>query len=266
MPESPPPDRPSAPPSYLLDGRYLAVDLIARGATSEVYAGSDTWSGEHVCVRVLRADRRDAQAAFRRMSERMFGLTSPRFLRAMSFGDDRDGLPFLVSELLVGRGVEKLARARWEVASEIVRHAALAVSEMHLNGLQHGSLRASTLFVAASAEGGGPRVKLLDLGHGDRRATASGDTRALAEILLRLLTGIAVRPAGRAPPLHLPDAPPELTEALVRWLAEGEVTEAPEVASTLRELLDPDGAVTNERPSTPVADHLVFPKSPIRMG
>lgn len=265
MPDSPPTsDRPSPPPSYLLDGRYLAMELIARGATTEVYAGSDTWSGEHVCVRLLRADRRDAATAFRRTAERMFGLTSARFVRPVAFGDANDGLPFLVTELLVGRGVEKLSRVRWEVAAEIIRHAALAISEMHLNNLVHGALRPSTLFVAASAEGGGPRVKLLDLGQGDRRATQTADCVALAEILVRLLTGIAVRPPGR--PLELTGAPPELTAAIMRWASPDEVTAAPEIATTLRELVDPDGAMATERPSAPVGELLVLPKTSIRIG
>lgn len=264
MTDSPPPsDRSSTPPLYLLDGRYLAVELLAEGSTTEVYSGSDTWSGEIVCVRVLRADRRDAEASFRRMSERLFGLTSARIVRAMAMGDNRDGRPFLVTEMLVGRGVEKLAQVRWEVACEIVRHAALAIAEMHLNGLAHGSLYPSTLFVASSAEGG-PRVKLLDLGRGDRFATHAGDCRALAEILLRLLTGVAVRPEHQEPRINLPGAPPALADALRRWLAEGETVAAPEIASTLRELLDPDD--NNERPSSPMPHYLVLPKSTIRLG
>ncbi len=233
----------------------------------DVFSGTDTWSGELVCVHRLRMDRPQAASAFRRRAERLFGLTSARVVRAIATGDDRDGRPYLVTELLIGRGVEHLTKVRWEVAAEIVRLGALAVSEMHVNGLVHGALEARSFFVAASAEGG-PRVKLLDLGVGDRRATAAQDRRALATILLRMILGAAPVPDGRA--TDLPGAPPELAEHAARWLAaeDDDPTSSPtEIALALRALLDPDGALTDgERESAPMPEVLVFPKSFVRLG
>ncbi len=98
--------------SYLLEGRYLAETLIAQGDTANVFSGTDTWSGEHVAIRILRFDRTDRAAAFRRMSERLFGTASTRLLRAFSMGDAKDGLSFLVTELLLGRDLERLGRVR----------------------------------------------------------------------------------------------------------------------------------------------------------
>ena len=234
------PSQPS-PPSYLLEGRYLAETLLAHGDTANVFSGTDTWSGEHVAIRILRPDRADRAAAFRRMSERLFGTASSRLLRAISMGDARDGLPFLVTELLLGRDLERLGRVRWEVACEVTRQAANAVAEMHVNGLHHGALRASTFFVAA-ANVGGSRVKLLDLGTGDRTATAAKDVRALAAILHRLLVGRPPLPAAVRPARLLGQvagAPPALEEALGRWLAsEGEGVAAAEIATDLKSIID----------------------------
>lgn len=175
------------------------------------------------------------------MSERLFGTVSARLLRAVAVGDDREGQPYLVTDLLVGRDVQRLGQVRWEVACEITRQAAAAVAEMHLQGLHHGSLRASTFFVAASSAGGS-RVKLLDLGIGDRTATAAKDVRALTAILHRLLTGRPPLPAKARPQpfrLGLNGLPPALEQALGRWLdAEGEDTPAADMATELKAIGD----------------------------
>ena len=238
---APPPPAPPAPPSYLLEGRYLAEKLIARGDTADVFSGTDTWSGELIAIRRLRADRTDRSPAFGRMSERLFGTASSRLLRAIHIGEDRDGLPFLVTELLMGRTVEMLGQVRWEVACEITRQAANAIAEMHILGLHHGALRASTFFVAASSAGGS-RVKLLDLGIGDRTATAARDVKAITAMLHRLLVGRPPLPAAVRPSRLLTNvngAPLALEEALGRWLlTEGEGLMAAEVSADLKAIID----------------------------
>ncbi|HSO32816.1 MAG TPA: lipopolysaccharide kinase InaA family protein [Labilithrix sp.] len=230
-------DRPE-PPSYLLEARYLAETHVARGETADVFSGSDTYSGEHVAVRRLRPDRLDRAAAFRRMSERLFGTTSARLLRAIAMGEDREGLPLLVTELLVGRDVQRLGQVRWEVACEVTRQCAAAVAEMHLHGLHHGDLRPSTFFVGASTAGGS-RVKLLDLGTGDRTATATKDVRALVGILHRLLLGRPPLPAKVRSTLKLnvTGTPPALEQSLGRWLdTDGEGFTAEDMATELLEI------------------------------
>lgn len=208
---------------------------MTRGETADLFSGTDTWSGEHVAIRRLRPDR---APGFRRMSKRLFGTASARLVRAIAVGEDREGQPYLVTELLVGRDVERLGQVRWEVACEITRQA---VAEMHLHGLHHGALRASTFFVAASSAGGS-RVKLLDLGTGDRTATAAKDVGALTAILHRLLTSRPPLPAKARPRpfrLALNGAPPALEEALGRWLdAEGEGIEAAAMAAELKAISD----------------------------
>ncbi len=267
-------ERPTPPP-YLLEGRYLAVEHLARGESSDVFSGTDTWSGELVAIRMLREDRLDRESTFRRMAERLFGLTSNRIVRAMVVGDDRHGRPFLVTELLVGRGLARVGRVRWEVGCEIVRQAALAVAEMHLNGLFHGALRDASFFVASSSEAG-TRVKLLDLGTGDRSANEAKDVRALAGILFRLLVGRpplppSARAGGTSLGAQLPDAPEELEELLVRWLATGtglvESTTAADMATALRELLDPtnDPALRGRDSATSLPEPIVLPKSSVRI-
>jgi hypothetical protein len=231
MPSSP------APPTYLLEGRYLAERLIARGETADVFAGTDTWSGEAIAIRRLRTDRPERARDFGRMSERLFGAASPRLLRAIHIGEDRDGTPFLVTDLLVGRDVQSLGMVRWEVATEVTRQAAAAVAEMHVLGLHHGALQSSTFFVAA-VSAGGSRVRLLDLGIGDRHATAQKDVRALVSILHRLLLGKpSMPPIERPTPfrLNITGAPPALEDALAHWLSvEAEGLTAAEMATELK--------------------------------
>ena len=249
------------PPPYLLDGRYLAVEHVARGEMSNVYSGSDTWTGEHVAIRFLRGDRADRERAFRGIAERLFGLSSARVVRAIHTSDDRKGRPYLVTELLVGRGIQTLGKVRWEVACELTRHAALALRDAHLHGIAHGSLAPDSFFVAASAESG-TRVKLLDLGSGARGATARRDIVALADILHGLLTGTPPHHLGVIP--RFPGAPPELAEALEGWLAaEDRNTQvsAADMAKALRTIVDPTGEDTSPRAvPPPITGEIVLPK------
>jgi len=107
-----------------------------------------------------------------------------------------------------------------------------------LLGLHHGDLRPSTFFVGASAAGGS-RVKLLDLGTGERTATAVKDVRALVAILHRLLIGRPPLPLQARTPLKLnvTGVPPALEQSLGRWLAtDGEGFTADEMATDLLEI------------------------------
>jgi serine/threonine protein kinase len=238
------------PPSYLLEGRYLAEKLIASGETTNVFSGTDTWSGELVAIRILRSDRPEREAAFQRMSERLFGATSARLVRPIHLGEDRYGLPFLVTELLVGRNVASLGRVRWEVACEITRQAAAAIGEMHILGLHHGSLRASSLFVGA-ASGAGARVKLLDLGFGDRTATAEKDVRALANILHLLITGADIPPDQETVslPKTLTTAPPTVEYLLSRCLLRGDQQiPAVDLATELKTIVDASTDIYGAQP------------------
>lgn len=250
MPSEPHPPPDLAPPTYLLENRYLAEGVIARGRTSDVFAGSDTWSGELVTIRMLRSDKPDLRDAFLRRSERLFGMPSARLVRAITMGEDSEGRPFLVTERLVGRGVETLGLVRWEVAAEITRQAAAVIAEMHLSGLVHGALEPASFFVASS-NAGGSRVKLLDLGTGRRGITVDMDVRALAELLQRLLKG------------DVDAAPPVLIELLLpRWNAarDGQVA-ANEMAVELKALVDAgaDGPASHRDVPGP----RVLPKSSI---
>ena len=251
-------DKPRPPlgsaPEYLLEGRYLAEGTLALGEVAEVFKGTDTWSGEQIAIRRLRADRRDKDALFRRMNERLFGATSARLVRAIHMGEDRDGYPFLVTELLVGRDVEKLGKVRWEVACEVTRQASQVIAEMHLNGLFHGSLTPSSLFVATS-NAGGSRVKLLGLGTGERSATASKDVRSLVGILHRLLLGMPPLPTKARTAkvrIAIPGVPPLMEETLEKWLAaEGEGFTAQDMADELKALVDASHELPRSGPELP---------------
>lgn len=216
-------------PTSMFEGRYLAESAIARGSTADVFAGTDTWSGEKVAIRRLRPDRPNREGMFRRKAERMFGTTSSRLVRVMHMGDDRTGLPYLVTELLVGRSADSLGKVRWEVACEVVRQAATALTELAVLERFHGSLEASTLFVETRPVGGS-RVKLLDLGSGHRGVTPWMDAQALARILRYLVSESEEQ-------YDITGSPARLAPLVEEWMTT-ETATAADIATELKSILD----------------------------
>ncbi len=144
-------------------GPYQLTARLGVGGSGEVFRARDVRLGRDVAVKVLR-DRFGSdvgRARFQREARAIAMLSDPHVVTIYDVGE-HDGVPYLVTELLVGdtlrdrldRGVPTVAQAvRW--TTEIARGLAAA----HGRGIVHRDLKPANLLVTA-----GGAIKILDFG------------------------------------------------------------------------------------------------------
>ena len=150
-----------------LPARYQVGERLGAGASGETFAAIDRTT-DTACVIKLFADgsrgRRFALAEFRGLET----LAHPSVVRLRDIGRLDDGRLYLVTDRVVGPGVEGIATIADEAERRtlFVRAAldlASALAHLHARGIVHGDVCPAN--VRMSAVGGGPpRAVLIDFG------------------------------------------------------------------------------------------------------
>jgi serine/threonine protein kinase/cytochrome c-type biogenesis protein CcmH/NrfG len=145
-------------------GRYKVIDLIGRGAMSEVYRAQDQFLGREVAIKVLRAHLSQHPLALARLERERKAVTSlshPNILAIQDAGTEH-GIVYEVMELLDGETLRSRLRRsplRWEQAAPI----AIAISEgldaAHRKGIIHRDLKPENVFITKQGT-----TKILDFG------------------------------------------------------------------------------------------------------
>jgi transcriptional regulator with GAF, ATPase, and Fis domain len=150
-----------------LPARYEVTERLGAGASGETFAAIDR-TNDTACVIKLFADgsrgRRSALAEFRGLET----LAHPSVVRLRDIGRLGDGRLYLVTDRVVGPGVEGIAT----VADEAERRAlfvraaidlASALAHLHARGIVHGDVCSANVRMSA-ADGSPPRAVLIDFG------------------------------------------------------------------------------------------------------
>jgi serine/threonine protein kinase len=142
-------------------GPYRILALIGAGGMGEVYRAADPRLGREVAIKVLRGAL-DAAALdrFRREARIIAALAHPNTLAVFDVGDE-NGMPFIVSELLVGGTLRTRLFGPMPIdeAIGIARQVAAALTAAHERGVIHRDLKPENVFVLPDGT-----VKLLDFG------------------------------------------------------------------------------------------------------
>ncbi len=151
------------PPGRLRD--YQLLDKIGQGGMGAVYRARHTRLDRVVALKVLPAAHLDDPAAVARFQREMKAvgkLDHENIVRATDAGEE-SGAHFLVMELVPGRSLAELVRARGRLpvadACELARQTAVGLAHAHAHGLVHRDVKPSNLLVTPQG-----RVKILDLG------------------------------------------------------------------------------------------------------
>src|SRR5262249_41345168 len=98
----------------VIAGKYRLVSLIGAGGAGAVYRGEHLALGRHVAVKILHAQNRGHDQFVKRFKAEARAaslLDHPNVTRVMDFGEEPDGLLYLVMEFVAGQSLENAIAA-----------------------------------------------------------------------------------------------------------------------------------------------------------
>lgn len=171
-------------PGTVIAGRYRTGALLGDGATGVVVKATDR-DGTEVALKLLARNLAKDPAAIKRFAREaraLSELSHPHVVRVIDCGLHEEaghqGRAFLVTELLIGEGLDGLLRrGPLDPSRALALAEALlgGLSYVHQHGILHRDLKPQNLFVAR--EGNASVLKLLDFGlakFGDGAASGPG--------------------------------------------------------------------------------------------
>ncbi|MBL8953210.1 MAG: serine/threonine protein kinase [Myxococcaceae bacterium] len=177
-------------PGTLITDRLVVVRRIGKGGLGDVYEVDHKVTHHRRAVKVMHArhchddqlvDRflREASAAGR--------IRNPHIVETFDAGRMADGTPYLVMELLTGKGLDEVMRANGrldvDLACGVIHQVCVGIQAAHEADIVHRDLKPENLFL--TQRDGRAFVKVLDFGvskflegtdpAGDRPRTRPGD-------------------------------------------------------------------------------------------
>jgi eukaryotic-like serine/threonine-protein kinase len=145
-------------------GPYVIFSPLGAGGMGEVWRARDTRLNREVAIKVLPASFAHDADRLRRFKQEALAtsaLNHPNILTVYDIGD-REGMPYIVAELLDGEELRAQLNAgplSARKAIEYARQIAAGLAAAHEKGIVHRDLKPENLFVTTDG-----RVKILDFG------------------------------------------------------------------------------------------------------
>ncbi len=170
-------DEPEADPLIgrkIAEGKYTIEAAIGAGAAGAVYKAMHRELRRTVGIKVLHPHYqkdRHFMKSFRGEALAASQLDHPNVMRVLDFGQEPDGLVYIVMEFLSGRTLQSLLdeerRLQTDRAVEIMIQVCAALSVAHDNGIIHRDIKPDNIMLVPSRndEGGSfELVKVCDFG------------------------------------------------------------------------------------------------------
>jgi eukaryotic-like serine/threonine-protein kinase len=152
-----------------LAGKYRIDARLNVGGMGTVYRGTHVLMDKTVAIKVLRpslaADEKIV-ARFSREARAASRISHPNALSVTDFGEDENGIVFLVMEYLRGRTLKQVIRDEGPLSLartvDIMRQVADALQAAHSQNVVHRDLKSDNIMLLSTASG--DHAKVLDFG------------------------------------------------------------------------------------------------------
>ena len=152
-----------------LAGKYRIDARLSSGGMGTVYRGTHVLMEKTVAIKVLRpslaADEKIV-ARFSREARAASRISHPNALSVTDFGEDENGIVFLVMEYLSGKTLKQVIRDDGPLSLtrtvEILRQVGDALQVAHSQGVVHRDLKSDNIMLLGTTSG--DHAKVLDFG------------------------------------------------------------------------------------------------------
>lgn len=205
-----------------IDGRWRLTEQIGRGAMGDIFRATDLQTGGAYALKLLHANLRETPelvARFAREIETTARIDHANAVRVRSWGQSREGQPYLVMDEIRGRTLSAIAAVESPMSASRVAHLgrqiAAGLGAAHAVGVVHRDLKPENIMVSrmdgrdhavvfdfglSLDRRGGPRLTEHDLRIGtpgymapeyllDGVVDARADLYALGVVLYELASG-----------------------------------------------------------------------------
>src|ERR1043166_4949799 len=152
-----------------LAGKYRIDARLNEGGMGTVYRGTHVLMDKTVAIKVLRpslaADEKIV-ARFAREARAASRISHPNALTVTDFGEDENGIVFLVMEYLSGKTLKHVIREEGPLplarTVDVMRQVGDALQEAHSQNVVHRDLKSDNIMLLSTAIG--DHAKVLDFG------------------------------------------------------------------------------------------------------
>lgn len=157
-------------PVSVLDGKYALLRELGSGGTGTVYEAENLIVGKKIAIKLMNADafaEPDSQARFVAEARAAARIAHANVVDIHDLGVSRDGVPYIVMELLRGETLEAVIDTRGPLspayAGELFLQILAGLSAAHAQGIVHCDLKPANVLVTHPRPDR-PLVKVLDFG------------------------------------------------------------------------------------------------------
>lgn len=158
------------PIKQTLNDRYELIECVGRGAMGYVYKGLDQATGKVVALKLLRPELARNELAVKRLIREVAvisSLKSSHLNEVHGYGQEKDGLPYLVMEFIDGDNLADILDSQGKLkqsrAIEIFLQLCSGLMCAHTNGIIHRDLKPGNVIVQP-LQNGQERAIIVDFG------------------------------------------------------------------------------------------------------